>query len=93
MRIILDIPDQLAAPFTPAGHDPARLALEALGIEAYRQGRISGFQLRTLLGINSRHELDGFLKEHQVFDYTPDDFEKDLASVQELRKRRGNGHS
>jgi hypothetical protein len=32
------------------------------------------------LGIPSRYELDGFLKEHRVENYTREDLEEDLAS-------------
>jgi Uncharacterised protein family (UPF0175) len=87
MRIMLDVPDDLALSLAPDGQDPARAALEAIGLEAYRQRRISGYQLRTMLGIPSRYELDGFLKAHQVCDYTIEDFEKDLATSQYLRER------
>ncbi len=87
MRIVLEIPDEL----TPPGQDPSRAALEAIGLEAYRQRRISGYQLRMLLGISSRYEFDGFLKEHQVFDYTIEDFEKDLAGIREVREKQKAG--
>jgi hypothetical protein len=83
MQITIDVPDDLA----PDGQDPARAAIEAIGLEAYRQRRISGYQLRTMLGIRSRYELDGFLKAHQVCDYTIEDFEKDLATSKQLRER------
>jgi len=33
-----------------------------------------------LLGIPTRYELDGFLKRHEVFDYTIEDFDRDLAN-------------
>jgi hypothetical protein len=85
MQITLDIPDDLAHGLSASGQDPARAALEAIALEAYRQRRLSGYQLRTLLGIGSRNELDGFLKEHQVYDYTREDFERDLAAIRELR--------
>jgi hypothetical protein len=85
MQITLDIPDDLAVTLSACGQDPARAALEAIALEAYRQRRLYGYQLRTLLGIGSRYELDGFLKEHQVYDYTREDFEKDLAAIHELR--------
>ncbi len=62
--------------------------MEALALEAYRQRRISGYQLRTLLGISSRYELDGFLKQHEVYDYTPEDFDRDLATIRELNHKR-----
>jgi hypothetical protein len=78
----------LAAPLLPSGQEPARAALEALGLEAYRQRRITGYQLRTLLGIPSRYELDGFLKQHEVYDYTIEDFDHDLATIRELDEKR-----
>jgi hypothetical protein len=71
---------------------PARAALEALALEAYRERRLTGYQVRQLLGIRSRYDLDGFLKEHQVYDYTIEEFEKDLASIGELRAKQKSGH-
>jgi hypothetical protein len=49
MQITLDIPDELAEALTQPGRDAARAALEAVGIEAYRQRLITGYQLRMLL--------------------------------------------
>jgi len=92
MRITLDIPDDLAATLASPGQDPARAALEAIGLEAYRQRRMTGYQLRTLLGIPTRYELDGFLKAHEVYDYTIEDFEKDLASIREFREKQTAEH-
>lgn len=88
MQITVTLPDDLAAPLLPHGQEPARAALEALGLEAYRQRRLTGYQLRTLLGIPSQNELDGFLKQHEVYDYTVEDFEHDLATVRELNQKR-----
>ena len=88
MQITVTFPDDLAAPLLPPGQEPDRAALEALGLEAYRQRRISAYQLRTLLGIPSRYELDGFLKEHQVETYTAADFEHDLATIQHIEEIR-----
>ncbi len=88
MRINLDIPDDLAATLARPGQDPARAAVEALGLEAYRERRISAYQLRILLGIRSRWDLDAFLKEHRVETYTADDFEHDLATIQQLEESR-----
>ena len=82
MQITLEIPDDLAPPLLPPGRNPAHVALEAMALEAYRERRLTGYQLRSLLGIQSRYELDGFLKEHRVEKYTCDDFEQDLASLE-----------
>ena len=81
MQVTHEIPDGLAAVLTPAGQDPARAALEAIGLEAYRQRRMSAYQLRVLLGIHSRYEFDGFLKQHQVEKYAAGDFEHDLPAI------------
>jgi hypothetical protein len=88
MQITLDIPDDLAVTLSLSGQDPARAVLEAIALEAYRQRRVSAYQFRTLLGIGSRYELDGFLKEHQVYDYALQDFEKDLAGLREIRAKQ-----
>jgi hypothetical protein len=88
MRVSLDIPDEFAAALTGPEHDPARAALEAWGIEAFRQRRLSGYQLRMLLGLPSRWDLHAFLKERQIDMYTVKDFEEDLATNEELRKKR-----
>ncbi len=50
MQITFEVPDDLAAQLTPADQDPARTALEAIAIEAYRAHRLTGYQLRQLLG-------------------------------------------
>ena len=88
MQITVEIPDELKAALAAPGQDLSRAALEAVGLEAYRQRRISGYQLRTLLGMPTRFELDAFLKEHQVEKYTVEDFDHDLATIRGLEQKR-----
>ena len=88
MPVTITLPDDLAAALLPPGQEPTRAALEAIALEAYRQRRITGYQLRRLLGIESRYKLDGFLKEHAVYDYTVEDFEHDLAAIQKREQKR-----
>jgi predicted HTH domain antitoxin len=79
MQIIVTLPDDLAH-----HADPAREALEAFAIEGYRSGALSAYQTRQLLGFETRYELDGFLKDHQVWDhaYSLEDLEKDRAGFE-----------
>jgi hypothetical protein len=78
MQITITIPDELAGQIIPDGLDPARQALEDLAVEAYRAHRLTGSQLRRLLDIPSRYELDGFLKKRGVWlEYTLDDFRRE----------------
>ena len=88
MPVTITLPDDLPAGLLPPGKEPTRAALEAIALEAYRQRRITSYQLRRLLGFKSRYELDGFLKEHEVYDYTAEDFEHDLATVRKPEEKR-----
>ena len=71
-----------------AYQDSARAALEACSLEAYRLRRLSGHQLCTFLDLPSRWDLHAVLKKHQISLYTLEDFEQDLATNEELRKKR-----
>jgi len=79
MQITVQLPDDLGQ-----FPDPARQALEALAIEGYRSGALSAYQARLLLGFETRSELDGFLKKHQVWDhaYSVEDLEKDATGFE-----------
>jgi hypothetical protein len=90
MQVTVTLPDDLATPLLPPNQDPARAILEAVALEAYRQRRITGYQLRTMLDISSRYELDDFLKQHKIYDYTIEDFEHDLATIEEVDKKRNS---
>ncbi len=86
MEITISVPDKFAVPLIPPGQEPSRAALEALALEAYRQRRMTGYELRTLLGISSRYELDALLKEHKIEKYTFEDFKHDLATLSDSGK-------
>lgn len=93
VRISFDIPDDLVQQLAEKGQDVSRAALEALAIDAYRMNRITGLQLRTLLNIPSRYELDGFLKHHGVpLEYTFEDFERDGDTSARLWQKRQDGN-
>ncbi|MBV9035627.1 MAG: UPF0175 family protein [Acidobacteriaceae bacterium] len=86
MQITLDLPDELVPALILEGQDPARVALEAWGLEAFRERRLSEYQLRTLLGLESRWDLHALFKERKVEMYTLEDWEDDWATMQEFRK-------
>lgn len=85
MNVTLDLPDELSAALAASGQDVSRAALEAIALEAYRERRITTAQLRRVLGFSSRHELDGFLKKHEVWlEYTWRDLEDDRETHRRL---------
>lgn len=84
MRITVDIPDELARKVVSPDGDLARVLLEDFAVEAYRVRRLTMEQVRELLGIDTRMEVDTLLQQHDVFDYTVQDLEKDLATLDRL---------
>jgi hypothetical protein len=60
------IPAELAERFGGPGPALDRQALEALALVAYQTGTLTAYELRLTLGIETRYELDGFLKARGV---------------------------
>jgi hypothetical protein len=82
MNVVVHIPDALADRF---GGDIPRQALEALGLDAYRAGRLTKAELGRLLAIPTRFELDAFLKAHDVHEpYSLEEIDREVADLQRL---------
>ncbi len=85
MNVIVEIPDDFAQRLKAAGGDLSRRALEALAVEEYKRGRLSRPELRILLGLATRAELDEFLEKREVFgSYTLADLERDREDLRRL---------
>jgi len=85
MQLTLDLPDELSAALAAPGQNLSRAALEAIALEAYRERKLSTAQLRRLLGFETRYDLDGFLKQHEVWlDYAWQDLEQDRETHRRL---------
>lgn len=86
MQVTLDIPDEMADSLAASGQNLSRAAVEALAIEGYRSGALSTSQTRRLLGFETRYELDGFLKAHNIWEhaYSLEDLEQDRQTWKRL---------
>ena len=86
MQVTVEIPDDMAPRLTHPGQDAARSTLEAVAIEGYRSGALTAQLTRRLLGFETRFELDGFLKAHNVWEhaYSLEDLEHDRRTMQQL---------
>ncbi len=86
MNVTLRIPDKLAKRLSAQGSNLERRALEAFGLAEFQAGHLSSAELRQLLGFETRYELDGFLKEHGVFEeYTLANLESERRTLDRLR--------
>ncbi len=84
MDVTVQIPDDLANRLGTRS-DLSRRALEALAAEEYKRGRLSKPDLRRLLGFETGHQIDEFLKAHDVFeDYTLEDLEREREGLRRL---------
>jgi predicted HTH domain antitoxin len=55
--------------------------LEAFAIDSFRSGKLTSWQARQLLGLETRSELDALLRRAGVFwEYTAEELEQDFNS-------------
>jgi uncharacterized protein UPF0175 len=87
--ITFDIPDELVESLRESGKDISRVALEALAAEGYRDQRLSEFEIRCLLGFDTRMEVHAFLKEHGAYlHYSEADLDQDWETAQSMKTKR-----
>lgn len=85
MQVKVDLPEDIANSLLAGGRDLGRTTSESLALEGYRTGRLSEEQLRRLLGFESRLQVHGFLKDHQVYlNYSEQDLEHDLETARDF---------
>ncbi len=85
MRIILDLPDDVARSLEA---NLPRVLLENLALEGYRSGKLTEEQVRKTLSYGTRMQVDGFLKEHGVYlDYTLEDLDRETETSHDFSSR------
>ena len=84
MNITVTLPEDIASHLAEV-QDLPRMALEALALEGYREGKLSTGQLRRLLGYKTRMQVHAFLKDRGVYlHYGPDDLQHDREAGDRL---------
>lgn len=85
MDVTIQLPDNIAQRLRTAGSDLSRRVVEALLVDEYRNGRLTGEELKQLLGVRTRMGLDKFLKAHGILiDYTIADLEEERRGLSRL---------
>ena len=87
MQNTIELPEDMAVGLESKWKDLPRAALESLALEGYRSRALTAAQLRRFLAFETRTEVDAFLKEHEIFDYSAADFEQDRETLRELRMK------
>lgn len=84
MTVAVDIPDDLERRLRDGWADVPRKVLEAVALEAYRSGALTGAEVQRLLGLESRWDLEAFLKQAGVvLDYDEADLARDLEAFRQ----------
>lgn len=84
MQVTVEIPDEFAPRLIPEGRDAAWLLLEGSVASAFRDRRLTMEQVRRILGLATRMQVDAFLQHHEVYDYTVEDLDKDMGTLDRL---------
>lgn len=86
MNVTIHIPDELARDLAASGGDLSRRALEAFGLEEYKNRHLTKPALRKLLGFATRDQLERFLKAHAVIEDLPtlDDLDREGQDLRSL---------
>ena len=85
MRVTIQLPDDISAALEEQWDDVPRRSLEAIAVEGYRSGALTEFQVRRLLGLESRFEVHALLKAHNVpLQYSAEDVDDDLQTQRDL---------
>ena len=84
MQIALELPEDIAEGLESKWKDLPRGALESPALEAYRFACPDRCTASELSCFETRMEVDAFLKEHEIFDYSAADFEEDRKTLRDL---------
>ena len=88
VAITVELPESIAERLNNSKMDLSRTALEAIALEAYRSDRLTGFQVMEMLCLETRLELDAFLKEHRIeLEYSFEDLEREHTDLDFLLKK------
>lgn len=85
MTIAIELPEDVTHLLEAKWGALSQRALEALALEAYRDGLLTEAQVQRMLHLSSRWEVEAFLKQaHAYLDYTEADLERDIQTLRQV---------
>jgi uncharacterized protein UPF0175 len=89
MQVAIQLPEDIAEGLRTKWKDLPRHALEALALEGYRSGALTESQVRRVLGLESRLEVNSFLRDHGInYNYTPSEIDQEIKPNERLLEQR-----
>ena len=81
IEVNISVPDEL---LNSDGKQVSRRVFEQFVIEGYKKGKLTTKNVRQLLGFFSRFETEDFLHRNKAFDYSVEDLNDDLRTMEDL---------
>ena len=82
MNVAIVIPEDVSQRLAAHWGDLSRRSLEAVAVDAYREGVLTEFEVQRMLNLSTRMELEAFLKRAGThLDYTEADLNNDIAAI------------
>ncbi|MGH9469684.1 MAG: UPF0175 family protein [Terriglobia bacterium] len=89
MQVAIELPEDIAEGLRAKWKDLPRHTLEAVALEGYRSGALTESQVRRVLGIATRVEVNAFLRDHGIYyDLTPSEVDQEIRTNERLLEQR-----
>ncbi len=83
MTLKIELPDHVTESLSDRFGDLPRHVVETLAVEGYRADVLTEYQLKLMLGFQTRMQVHQFLKERDVaLNYTVEDLREDMARLE-----------
>ena len=87
MMISIDVPEDVVNRLQAKWGNLSQRALEAVAVEAYRDGVLSAAEIGHLLGHTSRWQTEAFLHEKQAYlHYAEEDLARDTETIRKATR-------
>jgi len=88
MKVAIELPEDIVQELRSKWKDIPRHVLESVALVGYRPGVLAEFQVRRLLGFETRIEVNAFLNQHgEYYNYTEPDVEEANQAHERLLDR------
>ncbi len=89
MSITINLPDSIVHHISADADDIRDKLLESFAVEGYRSGSLTSYEVGKLLGLETRMQVDEFLKRHELFlEYSEEELEEQRQAIRQVTGAR-----